>query len=163
VPDHLVDHSKAVGAAAFRLATWLRERGERVDPLLAHRGGLLHDIAKVTSRRLGAAHNEMGARILSEKGQEALAEIARRHLIYTILDPSTAPATWEEKLVYYSDKVVVGDELASVEVRVKDLCMRYPAAAERIRRCLPRILDLESEICTRLGTTPEEVYDVLRA
>ncbi len=54
VSDGLVRHVRLVAAVAFRLAELLRVAGEAVDPLLAHRGGLLHDLAKF--ERAGRRH-----------------------------------------------------------------------------------------------------------
>jgi len=162
VPERTLQHSQTVAAVAFRLAAWLRRRGEPVDPLVAHRGGLLHDVAKVAARRMGASHSELGAQILARKGYDALAAITRRHMVLSILEAEVAPRTWEEKLVYYADKMAVGDEFQGVEARIEALCWRYPDMAERFRLCQPRILDLEAEICARLGTTAEEMVDVLR-
>ena len=163
VKARTLQHVQAVAAGAFRLAAWLRQRGEAVDPLLAHRGGLLHDVAKVVARRAGASHSELGAQILAEKGYDALAEITRRHVIFAILDPEAAPRTWEEKLVYYADKIAVGDEFQGVAARIEALCWRYPEMTERFRLCRPQILDLEAEICARLGATVEQVYAVLNS
>lgn len=65
LPHTLLLHSQSVAAAAYQMAIWLRQNGEAVDPILAHRGGLLHDLAKVG--RIGpgipqANHGERAAR-----------------------------------------------------------------------------------------------------
>ena len=50
VPPNVITHCRAVAAVAHDLACRLRSRGHAVDPLLAHRGGLLHDLDKASSR-----------------------------------------------------------------------------------------------------------------
>jgi putative hydrolase of the HAD superfamily len=158
VVPRVLEHSQAAAAVAFRLAAWLRELGEQVDPLLAHRGGLLHDLDKVTSRRLNQTHGQVSARILREKGYPDLANIAERHLIFTILEPASRPATWEEKLVYYVDKIVE-DKPVGLARRLEGLRQRYPAYAEEYDRCAPFLLALEAEICARLGVSPATLLD----
>ena len=150
-PPGVLEHSKAVAAVACRLAFRLRELGERVDPLLAHRGGLLHDLDKITSRRLNQTHGQLGAQVLRQKGYpEELAAIVERHLMFTLLDPARRPTTWEEKLVHYADKIVEGDTVVRVAERFEALRQRYPEHAEEFDRCLPFVLALEAEVCDRL-------------
>ena len=151
LPPEGVAHARAVALHAFRLALALRESGVALDPLLTHRGGLLHDLDKATCHRLGRAHGELAADLLQALGHGDLAAIARRHLISTILDPESAPQSWEEKLVYYADKVVDGDRLVGLEARIQALCRRYPHRAAQMRACRPAIADLEKEIEARLG------------
>ncbi len=162
-PPPLLQHARSVAAVAFRLAERLRAARQTVDPLLAHRGGLLHDLDKVTSRRLNRGHGELGAELLRRKGQTQLAGIAERHLVFTILDPTSRPTTWEEKLVYYADKIVEGSGVVSVPERLAALCCRYPENAERMRACLPFILDLEAEIGAGLGLTPPELQALAKS
>jgi putative nucleotidyltransferase with HDIG domain len=158
-PPGVLQHSKAVAAVACRLAFRLRELGERVDPLLAHRGGLLHDLDKITSRRLNQTHGQLGAQVLRQKGYpEELATIVERHLMFTLLDPARRPTTWEERLVHYADKIVEGDTVVSVAERFEALRGRYPEHAEEFGRCLPAVLELEAEICGRLGWPRNQLF-----
>jgi len=151
VPLRAVQHSQAVAAVAFRLAAQLRQEGEAVDPLLAHRGGLLHDLDKVASRQQSLPHGQLGAQLLQEKGYPDLAAIAERHLMCSILDPAARPVTWEEKLVYYADKIVEGSRVVGVPERLEALCRRHTERAAQIWRCAPHIVQLQAEICARLG------------
>lgn len=160
-PAALLAHVRAVAATAYRLAEGLRSRGVAVDPLLAHRGGLLHDLDKVTARRLGRTHGELGAELLRNAGRLELAAIVERHLMFTILDPGRGPATWEQKLVFYADKIVEGERTVSLDERLAALSRRYPENAGRMRACLPAMRALEAEICAALGTSPEELRGFL--
>lgn len=139
----------------------IREEGELVNPLLTHRGGLLHDLDKVTSRQQNAQHGELAGHLLRQKGHPDLAGIAERHLMFTILDPATRPATWEQKLVYYADKIVDGDRLVGVPERLDSLCRRYVEYADQFWPCAPRILQLQAEICARLGVSLTELLRTL--
>lgn len=157
-------HSYAVAGVAFRIAEALRDRGLPVDPLLAHRGGLLHDLAKLSGKRQGRPHGALAGELLRARGHPDLAAIAERHMMLALLDPASPdrPATWEEKVVHYADKIVSGEALVGLPARLDDLCLRYPDNAERIRRCEPAVKALEAEICAGLGKTPGELLQWLR-
>lgn len=162
VPAGVVRHSLAVAAAAHHLAHRLRERGARVDPLLAHRGGLLHDLDKVMSLQSAGVHGRIAAGILSERGFPELAAIAERHVLGA-QDGEGRPQTWEEKLVFYADKIVEGDQVVGIEPRLAALRYRYPAYVEDLERSLPYLRALETEIARRVGSSPEELMAELRA
>jgi len=162
VSPWIVRHVLAVAAVAFYLAGRLAGLGEEVDPLLAHRGGLLHDLDKVSAQRQGRVHGQLGAEILREKGYPQLAPVVERHLALNLLDPARRPATWEEKLVYYADRIVEDDRVVGVEERLEALCQRYADRAEAMRRCHPLVLALEEEIAGRLGVTPAAMLSELQ-
>ena len=159
VVPRVLEHSQAVAAVAFRLATWLRELGEAIDPLLAHRGGLLHDLDKITSRQLNQKHGRLGAQILRQKGYPELANIVERHLMFNLSDPANRPVTWEEKLVHYVDKIVEDSTVVSVARRLEGLRQRYPEHAGEYERCESLVLALEAEICARLGVSPAALLE----
>ncbi len=150
VPENVVRHSLAVAGVAHHLALRLRERGVPVDPLLVHRGALLHDLDKLTSEK-PADHGVGAGRILRSRGWPALARIAERHVL------GAQPETWEEKVVHYADKVVEEDEVVGLEARVTCLSCRYSAEGEKMARALPGLLALEEGILGALGTGREEL------
>jgi len=156
-PANLLAHVRAVAGAAYTLAVWLREAGQPVDPILTHRGGLLHDLDKLSSRQTGERHGERSARLLRARGQPALAEIARRHILSTLLDPAVSPATWEQKLVFYADKLVEGSQVGSLDRRLEALYTRYPQYAGQMRQAVPALQALETEICSLLSLTPQDL------
>jgi putative hydrolase of the HAD superfamily len=160
---NLLAHVTAVAAAAYRMAVQLRERGESVDPLLAHRGGLLHDLDKITARKQGRVHGELSTEILAGLGFPDLGEIARRHVLSSALRHESAPATWEQKVVFYADKLAEGDSLVSVPERLQALRSRYPDYADQIQQGGPIVLQLEAELCAVLGLSPTELLNNLRS
>jgi putative nucleotidyltransferase with HDIG domain len=157
-PERLVGHCQAVAAVAFHLAEQLRIQGAPVDPLLAHRGGLLHDLDKLSSRQVGMAHGEYSAQLLLERAQPDLAEIARRHLISRLADADLQPQTWEQKLVFYADKVVEGDRFVGFSRRLEALSGRYPQYLPDFIQARPLVLRLESDLCQQLGCSLEDLY-----
>lgn len=164
VPANLMLHVQAVSAVAYQLAVWLRAAGEPVDPLLAHRGGLLHDLAKVTTHHTHEInHGEAAARLLEGRGQPALAEIARRHILTNLMDAQLAPRTWEEKAVFLADKIVEGSRLVTLDQRIGALSQRYSRFSAGIQACLPALRKLQREICSHMRVPEADLIDRLQA
>lgn len=155
----LLNHVEMVAAAAYWMALKLRARGEVVDPVLAHRGGLLHDLAKMASRgrEEGSDHGQLAAQMLSERGQPLLAEIANRHVLSNLLKPDRLPRTWEEKLVYCADKLVEGSRLAGLDERMAALKKRYAMDTGFVEAITPKLYTLHDEVCAAMGIPVEEL------
>ncbi|HWQ04423.1 MAG TPA: HAD-IA family hydrolase [Longilinea sp.] len=161
---NLLLHVQAVAAIAYQLAVWLRGTGETVDPLLAQRGAMLHDLAKVSALRTpGINHGEAAARLLESRGQPALAEIARRHILTHLLDDKLAPRTWEEQVVFFADKMVEGSRLVTPEQRMNALSQRYSRFSAGIQACLPALRKMQKEICQHMRIPEVTLTDRLQA
>ena len=154
----LLLHSQAVAAVSYLLGVWLRNKGLPVDAIVAHRGGLLHDIAKLNKRDpndFEMDHAEIGSRILLEKNQPILAGIARSHLISSLYNDERCPRTWEQKIVHYADKIVEGSSVVMLEERIQAICKRYPHDIERILGSVAGVKQLQLEICNILELSPD--------
>lgn len=168
-PYNILAHVNLVAATAYLLAVWLRVRGVPVDPVLTHRGGILHDLAKMDSIHRAREHGDLGdhaamARdFLLARGQPELAEIANRHMPYQDpLDPRR-PETWEQKLVHYADKLAEGNRLVALEERIQALKGRYPQSAQELERSWPILQSIEEEISSRLGIDPQGMLEKIRS
>lgn len=162
----LLNHVQIVAAAAYQIALWLRSSGVTVDPILTHRGGMLHDLMKLSSLKSLQArgdHGEQAFEVLTQRGQPELAEIARRHLLFCLLDEKARPRTWEQKLVYFADKLVENSHVADLDTRLQGLRLRYPQDSDRIQACAPAVYALQDEICSLLHYTPEVLNKYLQA
>lgn len=155
VPPNIVRHSLAVAAVAHHLAVRLREHGERLDPLLVHRGGLLHDLDKLSSEK-PTDHGAKAGQLLRALGWPALAAIAESHVL------GAHPTTWEEKLVHYADKTVDEDRVVGLTERLSALTHRYPAQGNQVSQALPFLIALEKEILGKLPAQKETVMAELR-
>jgi len=159
-------HVQMVAALAYQLALWLAAHGESVNPILAHRGGFLHDLGKLSATHPDAPthhHGDLAAQILAGVEQPVLAEIARRHVISLPEEQDQyQPRTWEEKLVYYADKLVEGTRLVSLSDRMDALNHRYPGETRRFAAGLPAVLAVENEICSLLQISPSELFNLLQ-
>ena len=161
-PAILLAHVQGVAALSYGMAVWLRAAGLTVNPLLAHRGGLLHDLSKLSADG-HQHHGEAAAVWLEAHQQPILAEIARRHMLFGLLNPPEAPQTWEEKIVYYADKLVEGSKLVGVPARLKALQQRYGTITPaKLAQLMPALNTLEAELCAPLGLTPEGLLERLQ-
>lgn len=157
LPIRAIRHALAVATAAYRLALLQRGRGLLVDPLLAHRGGLLHDLDKVLTAARPTEHGREGGSTLRTQGHEALARIAERHVFDATCGAQLADWTWEERDVFYADKIVREDELVGLGARMADLAHRYPSFAGTLRRWRPALEELESQITSSVGLDTSEL------
>jgi len=167
-PYNILAHIQLVASMAYQMAVWLSAKGEEVDPLITHRGAMLHDLGKIDSIRRGkerGAHGDHAALardMLQQRGQPALALIADRHMIYADRENPRRPVTWEERLVYFADKLAEGARIVSIEERLHALQQRYPHYAGEMRQGWPILNEMQNEICRTLGIAPAELIDRLR-
>jgi len=154
-PDWLRLHSLLVGRIAETLVAARPDvGGESRDIALA---GYLHDIGRSPLMAGdGREHNELSALILAAEGLAGAVEPARRHAIYMVLDPATAPATRADKIVYVADRRG-GMRVEPVEVRARDTARRHPRFASDIERAIPAAKQLEHEVFASLSFRPEEL------
>lgn len=157
LPEWLTRHSLLVRDAAAEIARALAGSGASVDVGAVVGAAALHDIGK--SPLLdgdGREHHELSALVLAAEGLPALAEMARRHIVYAIRDPDLAPRTLEEKIVYYADRRA-GLAIVSLEERLREQAERFPAYAAEIMACLQPCRALERELFVRLDFPPERL------
>ena len=162
VTHTLLAHVSNVAAISYQIAIWMREKGYLVNPILAHRGGFLHDLAKLKDESI-KNHAELAAEILNDKNQIEISEIARRHLIGNLMSEENRPQTWEEKIVNYADKLSEGSSVVSLDERLFALQHRYPDFSEKIRKNTPLIKALENEILEPLGLPPTVFLNELKS
>lgn len=145
VPVHIIRHCEVVAGLGLFLARRLKEKGLPVNPVLVHRAGLVHDIARVCDfkeidvsklrqtvteqdraewkklkhRYRDTAHEDAAFDILKDDYPE-LALIVRKHRYMAMADERTRPAIWEEKLLYYCDMRVMQDRIVPLKTRLAD-------------------------------------------
>lgn len=154
-PAWLRTHSLLVGRIAETIVSARADvKTQARDIALA---GYLHDIGRsplvADDRR---EHNELSALILAAEGLAGSVEPARRHAIYTVLDPATAPATLADKIVYVADRRG-GMRVETIEARARDTAHRHPRFAADIERAIPAAKALEREVFGGLPFAPGEL------
>lgn len=152
-PDWLREHSALVGRVAEVL---VRGRaGIEADAVVL--AAYLHDIGRSPLLAGDAReHNELSALVLAAEGLAGCVEPARRHAIYTVLDPATAPRTLEEKIVYTADRRG-GMRVESIEERAGETARRHPRYAAQIARAVPMATQIEREVFAALPFAPDEL------
>jgi hypothetical protein len=154
-PDWLRTHSLLVGRIAETIAG--AHRGVDTDARDIVLAGYLHDIGKSPLLAGDAReHNDLSALILAAEGLGGAVEPARRHSIYTVLDPAKAPATLADKIVYVADRRG-GMRVEPVDVRARETARRHPRFAAEIERAIPIATALEREVFAGLPFAPEEL------
>ncbi len=155
-PEWLRIHSLLVGRVALFLAV---EHGLRVDPDRVGLAAYLHDIGRSPLLEGDARdHGELSALILCAEGLSECAELARRHPVYAVLDPRSAPRTLEEQLVYYADRRA-GMAVLPLDERITETAMRYPQYAGEIERSRPFAREIERIVFDGLSLTPDQLAD----
>lgn len=155
LPVSLQMHVQMVASISYQMAVWLRNAGEKINPLLVHRSGLLHDLAKMQTlgkETSSMGHAELGSRLMEDRGYPQIGQVIRTHALHSLNELET----WEQKLVYFADKLVEGSHLIPLEERIKSLKKRYPHEAERIASFEPGLSRLQDEILSHLNIGNEE-------
>lgn len=158
-PAYLRVHSSLVGRIAAVLASARAARGEAIDVESVTLAAYLHDIGRSPLLKGDPRdHNELSGLILAAEGLADCVEPARRHAIYTVLDPATAPRTLADKIVYVADRRG-GMKIEPVAERAKDTAARNPTYAAEIERAVPLALALEREVFAGLPFGPQALEE----
>ena len=161
-PDWLETHSRVVGAIAEALIAARRRGAPRIDAEAVVVAAYLHDIGR--SPLLAGDprdHNVLSGLVLAAEGLDACVELARRHAIYTVLEPELAPRTAEEKLVYVADRRG-GQGVEPLAERAQDTARRNPKYAAEIERAIPLAKAMEREVFSDVSFRPDELAGKVR-
>ncbi len=146
----LLRHAQTVSLTAYLIARICAENKLNINPILAHRGGLLHDLDKMQTKKTIKLHGVVASKILAENGYPELARIALCHPVFSVFDPDTSPTTREEKIVYLADKMVDGDKIVGVKRWLMKLHQRYPENSDAIEKAIPIIQSMKDEMLANI-------------
>jgi hypothetical protein len=161
-PEWLETHSRLVGGIAEALVAARRGSAAKIDAEAVVLAAYLHDIGR--SPLLAGDprdHNILSGLVLAAEGLEPCIELARRHAIYTVLDPALAPRTAEEKLVYVADRRG-GQTIEPLEERARDTARRNPKYTAEIDRAIPLAKALERDVFADVSFRPDELAEKVR-
>jgi HD superfamily phosphodiesterase len=164
LPSQKQLHSQLVCDLAKYFAEELEKKGIqiRIDLLLS--AALIHDIDKNLPQKVGEQHPLAGVRLLYKLGMPEMAHIVSTHPLHAILDEKICPKTWEEKILFLSDKMVKYD-IISVDERFQ-LWREEPLSEKErfvLEEAYPQVKQLEEEILSLLGKTSNEVIDFCKS
>jgi uncharacterized protein len=165
LPDRKRIHVQLVANVALFLSSKLTalDSSILINNQLLEVGALLHDIDKAIVRLPGETHPQTGVRVLLEEGFKEVAELIKFHSVQFIDDPGTEPKTWEEKLLFLSDKMVK-QEIITVDKRFSlwlDETDLPEEQKDMLRRVYPNVKRLEQDIFDKIGIKPEDVAQLL--
>jgi len=91
-----------------------------------------------------------------------VAELVKTHPLHAILDPTIAPSTWEEKLLFLADKMVKY-EIITVDKRFALWNAEHlpPKEQDILDRAYPKVKALEREVFDLIGIVSEDVVQLL--
>jgi uncharacterized protein len=151
-PEKVINHCKAVAKLALETASILKEKGFQIDFALVEAGALLHDIGR--SKTHTVHHAVVGAEIARSAGlPDSLVSIIKRHVGGGITAAEAeklgwpqdvyVPASLEEKIVSYADKLIENGRRAPIDVTIEKLSGELKCeAAERVRKLYEEITRL---------------------
>ncbi len=157
----LLQHVQTVAAITYWLALKLRKNGIVVDPILAHRAALLHDLDKLSPGRMRTEHGAAGGRMLAEMGYPQVGEIVGSHVISS--PDQISLKTKEAELVFFADKLVKHNQIVSVQERFDDLDSRYPQNKEFRHLVEPFLMDMQANLCKQIGIFPDDLLSEIRS
>jgi HD superfamily phosphodiesterase len=156
-PDWLETHSRVVGAIAEALVAARRRGAAKIDSEAVVLAAYLHDIGRSPLLTGDPRdHNVLSGLVLAAEGLDRCVELARRHAIYTVLDPDLAPRTREEKLVYVADRRG-GQRVEPLEERAQDTARHNPKYAAEIERAIPLAKAIERDVFSDVSFAPDEL------
>jgi putative hydrolase of the HAD superfamily len=158
----LIKHIQVVAIVSYLIARLYLDHGIKVDPILAHRGGLLHDLDKLLTMDQHDQHGVMARNILLEAGYPTIAQVAFSHHAFSILEAYSTPVTMEEKIVYLADKMVEGDQVVGIHKRLQRLIDRYPLDINRFDQAKPVIHAMMEDVLSILNLSEESLLSYLR-
>lgn len=153
---HLPEKKRVHVTLVAKQAMLFAKKIPQVDIQLLFAAALLHDIDKNVATLPGEQHPDTAVRILKEEGMDEVATVVAAHSLHAILQPNIAPKTWEEKLLYLSDKMVkyeiIGVDKRFALWREEDL---PPDAKTLLDRAYPKVKELEKQVAklARVGYT----------
>ena len=121
VPDNIIAHTKKVCEFSLKVCDVLEERKIKVNRNLVATAALLHDIKKLDP----GEHEVEGAKMISNLGYPEVGNLIKKHGLKNSFKKEFEPVTWEEKIIFYSDKRVKNDKIVSLDERFKYIKERY--------------------------------------
>ena len=120
VPDNVISHLKAVCDFSEKVMDIVEKRGIKINRELVKAAALLHDVKKLSPN-----HEFTGSEYIKSLGYPEVAVLIKKHGLSKLDDEDFIPKTWEEKIIFYSDKRLKNDKIVSVDERFEDIRKRY--------------------------------------
>jgi len=158
LPEGIIDHSIRVAQVAEFIANRLKASGYPVDVSKVVASALLHDVgkSKIYRRQNAINHAEASGEIVTEEGLGELAPVVTGHILDAIIGENHSLTTWEQKIVFYADKIVT-HKLVSLEERFDDLHERRPDIKHLLNEAYEPAKALEAEVLESAGISWDDL------
>lgn len=120
-PDNIIAHTKTVCDFSMKVCDILENRGIKINGDLVAAAALLHDIKKIEP----GEHEIEGAKYIESLGYPEVAVLIKKHGLKHSFEDEFVPKTWEEKIIFYSDKRVKNEKIVSVDERFEYIREKY--------------------------------------
>lgn len=162
LPESKRNHSRLVARVALFFARRVSDTiSASIDTALLYAGAMLHDLDKNIKKAKDEHHPDTGVRVLCEKGFGEVANLIKRHSLPSILSQTIALKTWEEKLLYLSDKMVK-HEIITVDERFR-LWRKENLPQDTVimlDSTYPLVKALEKEVLDVIGVSAKDVANL---
>ncbi|MDR1481024.1 MAG: NTP transferase domain-containing protein [Synergistaceae bacterium] len=138
-PERVVRHARAVTRNGLKIASAVMKHGKRLDMRLVVSACMLHDLAKGQKY-----HEAKGASWLRKRGYAKVAKIVASHK-----DLPDRRNIGEAEILYLTDKVTDGEEVSTLENRMKRMEARFQKnsnAAAQARRRINRAISIRGRV-----------------
>ena len=115
-PSNVIEHCITVCKVAEDVAEQLIKKGIKINKKLVIAAAIWHDIERNKDN-----HVVEGTKLIKSLGYPKVAEVVRKHSLYRLEDENVQPKTVEEKILFYADKRVKGNEIVNLKERFKDI------------------------------------------
>jgi putative nucleotidyltransferase with HDIG domain len=158
LPNNVIIHSQLVMEVSCFLADKIESAGIKLNKEVIKAAALLHDLDKTLTLKDNANHGLFAANILIKRGMGEISSPIKKHSLSNISSPNTAPVTYEEKIIFYADKIC-GEKVISLEERAYLWIKKFPQAKKAILNNIVMVAKLENEILSLANITFEDIIE----
>ena len=153
MPENIRQHTLQVNRLAMLLAKKLKQAGVDIDLELVNAASLLHDLDKAVTLDDLTEHGSKSERWLAEREHKKVGAVVRKHILEHLHEAKDV--TWEDKVVNYSDKRVVHNNVVSLKQRFEYLKKRYGSYHQEWHE--KKLFAIEKEIFDKIDMNPEDL------
>ncbi|PLW79363.1 hypothetical protein C0585_08100 [Candidatus Woesearchaeota archaeon] len=188
LPINIIRHSEQVAKISVFLGKKLIEKGKEINLELLRVSALLHDIAKPidfkhfkldpnftsfkpskkdveTWKKLkdesgDLKHEQAGVLLLQKLGYVDVAKIVGKHGYSKVIEGFD---NYEEKILYYADKLVKHDQIRPMKERLEEGHKRYvggPPYSKEVEETDKKIFELEEELLKKAGVSQKDIIEL---
>ncbi|WP_455538887.1 DVU_1551 family NTP transferase [Terrisporobacter sp.] len=153
LPKSIVKHCEKVKEICIDLSEAINKYENCINIDLIKSAALLHDI-----KRLEKEHDKKGAKLLKDLGYDNISLLVKYHMK---LENYMEDEINEKSILYFADKLVIGDEFENIEKRFAEKIKKYDAddaIKKNILKKYNTTLKIKSNIISIIG---EVEYDKL--